>query len=149
MPKDKAQATTGDDWIEEAGLLEENETAEPAETLTLASLLEETRIPFDLGGGQIIYFIDAKSIDAAGSARMMRLQKLLDGTLKRLESHPNDQTALERYEKITTEFILFILPDIPRDVLGKLKQGQRGLLLQHWTNNSDMNLLQKKAGRAI
>ena len=135
------------DEFDEFKDLEETE-AEPAPVLSLADLMKDERLPFDLGGGRTIYFIDAKTIDSAGSARMLKLQKLLDGTLRQLEKNPGDALALGRYDKLTTEFVKFVLPDIPDEVLAGLKQGQRGVILKYWTENSDIGDLGKKAARA-
>ena len=153
MPNTKTQDPVKD-WLaeEEQELLTDKteaeiESDESAKPLTLASLFEEKKLPFELEDGKMIYFLDAKSIGPADSARMSRMQKLVDALLKRLEKNNDDQDAIARFDRVTTEFVRFILPDLPDESLMRLKYGQKGIVLQHWLRNSDVQSLGKKTNR--
>lgn len=126
------------DWMSEEIDETEESTARP---LSLKSLFEETRLPFELEDGSVIFFRDSKSVTPQDSARMMKMQKMVDVLLRRLEKNPDDQDALIRYDRVTTEFVHFVLPDLSQEVLGRLKYGQKGIILKHWMENSDIGSL--------
>lgn len=126
------------DWMDEEIDETEENTARP---LSLKSLFEETRLPFELEDGSVIYFRDSKAVTPQDSARMMKMQKMVDALLRRLEKNPDDQDALARYDRVTTEFVRFVLPDLPQEVLDRLKYGQKGIILKYWMENSDISSL--------
>lgn len=135
------------DWMDEE-IEQDEDLLEPvAKPLSIKALFEEHRLPFELEDGSTIYFLDAKSINPQDSARMAKLQRLVDALLKRLEKNPDDQDALSRYDRATTEFVRFVLPQIPQEVLDRLKYGQKGIILKHWMENSDIGTLGNGARR--
>lgn len=125
----------------------DGDSKEVVAPLTLKELFVETKLQFDLGDGKMIDFKDPNAITTQESARMMKLQKMTDSALKVIERDPENQDGIKRFDRLVSEFVRFILPDLPDTVLTNLGYMKKSRILQYWMDHSGFNR-QKKANGA-
>jgi len=106
--------------------------------LHLSDLVNEP-IPFDLGGGKVIFFVDPSEFSPSTSAKFSKVMKIIYKQVTLLEKNPGDGALETRVDRSMGKFVKMILPDMPDDLLGEMSYGQKGKIIEWWTKKTNMS----------
>lgn len=88
---------------------------------------------FDLGGGRKIAFRSRREFNAVDLGRLTAIEAKRKRAMDGLATNPADTHAATLLDEAIGEFVKFILPDLPDDILAKLYLGQKAEIIEWWT----------------
>lgn len=127
------------DWEDE----ELEATAGSETDLNINDLLAPPSLTLTLADGNVLHFADRNSFSPSEEAKLTKLSELINKNLDILKSSPNNTAAEQRVEQYVSRFLRFVLPDIDDETLNGLSYGQKGRILQ-WYSEQNAKLADQK-----
>ena len=91
---------------------------------------------FELKEGESIPFLSAAELDAIHTAILTRLENSLKSCKAKLSQNGADEEAARQFDDTASDFVKFVLPDLPDEVLERLHLGQKVIILNWWTERN-------------
>lgn len=117
-----------------------DDVVQPDETvknsLSFTDLQPKEELTFDLPDGSKIPFKQPEAMSAEDHARLVSLEKRMEGVFEKLQKNYRDKDAVASYDNFTAIFVRFVLPDIPEAFLSGLTAGQRMKIIGWWRDNT-------------